>query len=150
MITDIALLLATLSIMTGALVITGVPTKLGALLVEAAGINMAAMVAMAFLFGVILGTGLPPGAGLHPGRDRDRAAIHAGRRQSMGGAFLRVLCRRVRRADAADIDHRGDHVEDRQRVVLRDALAIGADLRFAVHADGGRVCSSRAGHRAGP
>ncbi len=60
MITDITLLLATLSIMTGALVITGVPTKLGALLVEAAGINMAAMVAMAFIFGTILGCGLPP------------------------------------------------------------------------------------------
>ena len=60
MITDIALLLATLSIMTGALVITGVPTKLGALLVDAAGINLAAMVGMAFIFGVILGTGLPP------------------------------------------------------------------------------------------
>jgi len=60
MITDIALLLATLSIMTGALVITGVPTKLGSLLVAAAGVNMAAMVAMAFIFGAILGTGLPP------------------------------------------------------------------------------------------
>ena len=60
MITDIALLLATLSIMTGALVITGVPTKLGSLLVDAAGVNMAAMVAMAFIFGAILGTGLPP------------------------------------------------------------------------------------------
>jgi TRAP transporter 4TM/12TM fusion protein len=60
MITDIAMLLATLSIMTGALVITGVPTKLGSLLVEAAGVSMAAMVAMAFLFGAILGTGLPP------------------------------------------------------------------------------------------
>jgi TRAP transporter 4TM/12TM fusion protein len=60
MITDIALLLATLSIMTGALVVTGVPTKLGSLLVAAAGINMAAMVAMAFIFGAILGTGLPP------------------------------------------------------------------------------------------
>jgi TRAP transporter 4TM/12TM fusion protein len=60
MIVDIALLLATLSIMTGALVITGVPTKLGSLLVEAAGVNMAAMVAMAFIFGAVLGTGLPP------------------------------------------------------------------------------------------
>jgi TRAP transporter 4TM/12TM fusion protein len=60
MITDITLLLATLSIMTGALVITGVPTKLGSLLVEAAGVNMAAMVATAFIFGAILGTGLPP------------------------------------------------------------------------------------------
>jgi TRAP-type uncharacterized transport system fused permease subunit len=60
MIVDISLLLATLSIMTGALVITGVPTKLGSLLVDAAGINLAAMVAMAFVFGAILGTGLPP------------------------------------------------------------------------------------------
>lgn len=60
MITDIALLLATLAIMTGALVITGVPTKLGALLVDAAGVNLAAMIGMGFLFGVILGCGLPP------------------------------------------------------------------------------------------
>ena len=60
MITDLTLLLATLAIMTGALVITGVPTKLGALLIEAAGVNLAAMVVLAFIFGAILGTGLPP------------------------------------------------------------------------------------------
>jgi TRAP transporter 4TM/12TM fusion protein len=60
MITDIALLLATLSIMTGALVITGVPTKIGTLLMDAAGVNLAAMVVMAFIFGAILGMGLPP------------------------------------------------------------------------------------------
>ena len=46
--------------MTGALVITGVPTKLGALLIEAAGVNLAAMVVLAFIFGAMLGTGLPP------------------------------------------------------------------------------------------
>jgi TRAP transporter 4TM/12TM fusion protein len=57
---DLTLLLATLSIMTGALVITGVPTKIGALLIEAAGVNLAAMVIVAFFFGAILGTGLPP------------------------------------------------------------------------------------------
>jgi TRAP transporter 4TM/12TM fusion protein len=57
---DLTLLLATLAIMTGALVITGVPTKLGSLLIEAAGVNLAAMVVLAFLFGAILGTGLPP------------------------------------------------------------------------------------------
>jgi TRAP-type uncharacterized transport system fused permease subunit len=57
---DLTLLLATLAIMTGALVITGVPTKLGSLLIEAAGVNLAAMVILAFLFGAILGTGLPP------------------------------------------------------------------------------------------
>jgi TRAP transporter 4TM/12TM fusion protein len=60
MTSDLTLLLATLSIMTGALVITGVPTKLGALLIEAAGFNLAVMVVLAFLFGAILGTGLPP------------------------------------------------------------------------------------------
>jgi TRAP transporter 4TM/12TM fusion protein len=60
MISDISMLLATLAIMTGALVITGVPTKLGFLLIEAAGVNMAAMVLMAFIFGAILGMGLPP------------------------------------------------------------------------------------------
>ena len=57
---DLTLLLATLAIMTGALVITGVPTKLGSLLIEAAGVNLAAMVMLAFVFGAILGTGLPP------------------------------------------------------------------------------------------
>ncbi len=57
---DLTLLLATLSIMTGALVITGVPTKIGALLIAAAGVNVAAMVLVAFFFGALLGTGLPP------------------------------------------------------------------------------------------
>jgi TRAP transporter 4TM/12TM fusion protein len=57
---DLTLLLATLSIMTGALVITGVPTKLGSILIQAAGFNLAAMVLLAFVFGALLGTGLPP------------------------------------------------------------------------------------------
>ncbi len=57
---DLTLLLATLAIMTGALVITGVPTKLGSVLIEAAGVNLTAMVVLAFVFGAILGTGLPP------------------------------------------------------------------------------------------
>jgi TRAP transporter 4TM/12TM fusion protein len=57
---DLTLLLATLSIMTGAFVITGIPTKIGVLLVEAAGVNLAAMVLVAFVFGALLGTGLPP------------------------------------------------------------------------------------------
>jgi TRAP-type uncharacterized transport system fused permease subunit len=57
---DLTLLLATLSIMTGALVITGVPTKIGSLLIAAAGVNLAAMAIVAFFFGALLGTGLPP------------------------------------------------------------------------------------------
>ena len=95
MISDIALLLATLSILTAALVITGVPTKLGSLLIAAAGVNLAAMVLMAFIFGAIFGMRPAAGADLHPGRDRDRAAVHPGRRQSVGGAFLRLLPRRA-------------------------------------------------------
>jgi len=57
---DLTLLLATLSIMTGALVITGVPTKIGAILIATAGVNLRAMVVVAFFFGALLGTGLPP------------------------------------------------------------------------------------------
>ena len=60
MTTDLALLLATLSIMTGAFVITGIPTKIGSILIEMAGVNLAAMVIVAFFFGALLGTGLPP------------------------------------------------------------------------------------------
>jgi len=60
MASDLTLLLATLSIMTGAFVITGVPTKVGSLLLDAAGVNLAAMVVVAFFFGALLGTGLPP------------------------------------------------------------------------------------------
>jgi len=60
MTTDLTLLLATLSIMTGAFVITGIPTKVGVVLIEAAGVNLAAMVVVAFFFGALLGTGLPP------------------------------------------------------------------------------------------
>lgn len=60
MTSDLALLLATLSIMTGALVITGIPTKIGAILIAAAGVNLASMAIVAFFFGALLGTGLPP------------------------------------------------------------------------------------------
>ena len=57
---ELTLLLATLSILTSAFVNTGVPPKVGFILVEAASINLLAMVVMAFLFGALLGMGLPP------------------------------------------------------------------------------------------
>ena len=57
---ELTLLLATLSILTSAFVNTGVPPKVGFILVEAASINLAAMVVVAFLFGALLGMGLPP------------------------------------------------------------------------------------------
>ncbi len=60
MTSDITLLLAILSIMTGAFVITGIPTKLGVLLMEAAGVHLILMIVVAFCFGTLVGTGLPP------------------------------------------------------------------------------------------
>ena len=57
---DLTLLLATLSILTGAFVTTGVPPKVGFILVEAASVNLLVMVFVAFLFGALLGMGLPP------------------------------------------------------------------------------------------
>jgi TRAP-type uncharacterized transport system fused permease subunit len=60
MTSDLTLLLASLSIMTGVVVITGITTKVGFLLMEAAGIHIAAMILVAFFFGALVGTGLPP------------------------------------------------------------------------------------------
>jgi TRAP transporter 4TM/12TM fusion protein len=60
MTTDLTLLLATLSIMTGVFVITGVPTKLGFVLMQAATIHLVVMLLVAFAFGTLIGTGLPP------------------------------------------------------------------------------------------
>ena len=57
---ELTLLLATLSILTGAFVTTGVPPKVGFILVEAASVNLLVMVVVAFLFGALLGMGLPP------------------------------------------------------------------------------------------
>ena len=149
MISDLALLLATLSIMTGALVITGVPTKLGSLLIDAAGINLAAMVALSFIFGALLGTGLPPAPTYILVAIVIAPPMIQGRRQPVGRAFLRFLPRRLRRADAADFAGRRYHREDRQRLILRDIKQGAADLYFAVHADGRRICPARTGHRAG-
>jgi TRAP transporter 4TM/12TM fusion protein len=60
MTSDLTLLLASLSIMTGVVVITGITTKIGFLLMEAAGVHIAAMILVAFFFGALVGTGLPP------------------------------------------------------------------------------------------
>ncbi|MCG8544631.1 MAG: TRAP transporter fused permease subunit, partial [Alphaproteobacteria bacterium] len=60
MTSDLTLLLATLSILTAAFVNTGVPTKVGFILVDAAAINLAVLVLVAFVFGALLGMGLPP------------------------------------------------------------------------------------------
>ncbi|QPC43793.1 TRAP transporter permease [Kaustia mangrovi] len=55
----LTILLATLGILTATFTITGVPTKVGVLLMEGAGINMLAMALVAFGFGYLVGMGLP-------------------------------------------------------------------------------------------
>ncbi|OOG23610.1 C4-dicarboxylate ABC transporter permease [Thioalkalivibrio denitrificans] len=56
---ELTILLATLGILTATFTITGVPTKVGILLMEGAGINLAVMVLVGFGFGYIIGMGLP-------------------------------------------------------------------------------------------
>lgn len=56
---ELAMLLATLGVLTAMFTVTGVPTKVGALLMEGAGIHIALMVLVAFFFGYLVGMGLP-------------------------------------------------------------------------------------------
>ena len=149
MISDLALLLATLSIMTGALVITGVPTKLGSLLIEAAGVNLAAMVALSFIFGAILGTGLPPAptyilvaiviappmiqVGVNPWVVHFFAFFLGvfGELTPPTSLVAAITAKIANASFYADIEPGA------------------ADLHLAVHADGRRVRPARARHRAG-
>ena len=150
MICDLALLLATLSIMTAALVITGVPTKLGSLLLQAAGVNIAAMVLMAFIFGAILGTGLPPAptyilvaiviappmiqAGINPWVVHFFAFFLACFGElTPPTSLVAAVTAKIANASFYRVLKQGD-----------------ADLHFAVHADGCRVRPPRARDRAGP
>jgi TRAP transporter 4TM/12TM fusion protein len=57
---DVVILLALLGILTGIFTITGIPTKVGALLVEAAAFHVIAVILIAVLFGYVMGMGLPP------------------------------------------------------------------------------------------
>jgi TRAP-type uncharacterized transport system fused permease subunit len=56
---ELTILLATLGILTAMFTVTGVPTKVGVLLMEGAGINLFVMVLVAFGFGYLVGMGLP-------------------------------------------------------------------------------------------
>lgn len=59
---DLTLLLATLGIMTGVFTITGVPTKIGLILMEVGRANILLLVAITLAFGYFVGLGLPPSA----------------------------------------------------------------------------------------
>ncbi|MCE4598779.1 MAG: TRAP transporter fused permease subunit [Desulfurococcales archaeon] len=57
---DLTLLLSTLGIMTGLLTITGIPIKIGFILMSMGQGNLLALAGIGFLFGYIVGLGLPP------------------------------------------------------------------------------------------
>jgi len=61
-VSDLTILLATLSVMVGVLTITGVILEVGGLMVRAAGWNIYAMIGLAFIFGWLVGLGIPPAA----------------------------------------------------------------------------------------
>jgi TRAP transporter 4TM/12TM fusion protein len=56
---ELTMLLATLGVLTALFTVTGVPTKVGVLLMEGAGVHLALMVLVAFFFGYLVGMGLP-------------------------------------------------------------------------------------------
>jgi len=56
---ELTMLLATLGVLTALFTVTGIPTKVGVLLMQGAGINLAMMVLVAFGFGYLVGMGLP-------------------------------------------------------------------------------------------
>jgi TRAP transporter 4TM/12TM fusion protein len=58
----LTLLLATLGIMTGLFTVTGFINRMGGMLLELGAWNILAMIGMAYLFGWLVGAGLPPTA----------------------------------------------------------------------------------------
>src|SRR5262245_39966539 len=58
----LTLLLATLGIMIGLFTVTGFINRMGAMLIDLGAWNIAAMIGMAWVFGWLAGTGLPPTA----------------------------------------------------------------------------------------
>jgi TRAP-type uncharacterized transport system fused permease subunit len=57
---DLTVLLAILGLVTAGFTITGVPTKVGFVMLEMADVNVAVLALVAFVFGYIVGMGLPP------------------------------------------------------------------------------------------
>ncbi|MEM1525062.1 MAG: TRAP transporter fused permease subunit [Nitrososphaerales archaeon] len=59
---DLVLLLSTLGILVGLFTITGVPTKIGAMLMEVGRGEILLLIIITFIFGYIVGLGIPPAA----------------------------------------------------------------------------------------
>ena len=57
---EITILLSSLGVMTGLMTITGVPTRIGFLMLEATGGSLILIAVIGFIFGYLVGLGLPP------------------------------------------------------------------------------------------
>ncbi len=60
MTSELTILLSILGLVTASFTITGVPTAVGQLMVEVASVNVVLVILVAFLFGYVVGMGLPP------------------------------------------------------------------------------------------
>ncbi len=61
-VSEITLLLSTLAIMTGIFTLTGLPTKIGFLMMDIGAHNVTLLAVIAFVFGYLVGLGMPPSA----------------------------------------------------------------------------------------
>ena len=57
---ELTVLLAILGMVTASFTITGVPTAVGQLMIQVASVNLVLVILVAFLFGYVVGMGLPP------------------------------------------------------------------------------------------
>ena len=130
----LTLLLATLGIMIGLFTVTGFINRMGAILLDLGNWHIVALIGMAWVFGWLAGTGLPPTATYIIGAVVIVPPMKAGRDRPLGRAFLRVPAVGVGRAVAADLAHGRRLGAHRQRIVHEDHVRGAQDLR-ADHAD---------------
>ena len=101
----LTLLLATLGIMIGLFTVTGFINRMGAMLLDLGAWNIIAMILMAWIFGWLVGAGLPPTATYIIGAVVIVRPMQRTRHQSLGRALLRVPAVGLGRAVAADLAH---------------------------------------------
>ena len=130
----LTLLLATLGIMIGLFTVTGFINRMGAMLLDLGAWNIMAMIFMAYIFGWLVGAGLPPTATYIIGAVVIVRPLRESRRQSLGRAFLRVPAVGLGRAVAADLAHGRGLGAHRGSLVHEDDVG-GAENLPADHAD---------------
>ena len=130
----LTLLLATLGIMIGLFTVTGFINRMGGMLLDLGAWNIMAMIGMAYMFGWLVGAGLPPTATYIIGAVVIVRAAARARHQSLGRALLRLPAFGLGRAVAADLAHRRGLGAHRRGLVHADHVG-GAENLLADHAD---------------